>query len=67
MRKLTSEEMVQVSGADGYAAGGKGGDTVSVLSDILSNFANGSLNGNSILNDNNILNFVGNSVGVDIL
>lgn len=60
MRTLTNEEMNQVSGAGG-------GDHVKVLSDILSNFLNDTLNCNTILSDNNILNFTGNKVGVDIL
>lgn len=65
MRTLTNEEMTQVAGAG--ASSGAGGDKVSVLSDILSNILNHSVNGNSILSDNNILNFVGNSVSVDVL
>ena len=63
MRTLTTAETIQVSG--GFSNGGE--DKVKVLSDILSNFLNETLNGNSILNDNNILNIVGNKVGVDVL
>lgn len=59
MRTLTIEETKQVSGA--------GGDDVKVLSDILSNFANHSVNDNSILNGNDILNFTCNTVLVDLL
>ena len=66
MRNLSVQEMEQVSGAGG-ASSGTGGDNVKVLSDILSNLANHSLNCNEIASGNNILNFVGNSVSVDLL
>lgn len=59
MRNLTTQEMEQVSGA--------GGDDVKVLSDILSNFLNDTLNCNSIANGNNILNFADNKVSLDVL
>ena len=65
MRTLTNEEMNQVAGAG--ANSGAGGDKVPVLSDILSNILNHSANGNTVLSNNNILNFVGNSVSVDLL
>jgi hypothetical protein len=57
MRTLTTEEINQVTGAGGE---------VSVLSDILSNILNDTLNGNSIFNNNQILNFTGNKVGVSV-
>jgi hypothetical protein len=67
MRNLTSEEMNQVSGAGESKSNGGGSDAFSVLSDILSNDLNNSLNCNSIANGNNIANVAGNKVGVSIL